>query len=260
MSEQIKIWLVGNTGLRNPNRIQEGFSVFASSAFVGHLHGRDNELGFMNLLDEKGIIQNEEGKDSSGSHARKWRLMFAKNGLIYPQVQKKDGRQEDLGPLDDITSFGRSFLKADTYPAVQECYLRAMSVEQFPMPDGVHYFSPLRWLLAIMLELEKRTGSSELSRIEFALWGHTTNPSYSLEEVVDNILDLRQRRAAAPAKRPFNKKEIAKRGENYDKKADNFLDYSDMNMRYLRISGVLQRKGRGLIIVPTKHILAENLW
>lgn len=259
MSEQIKIWLVGNTGLRNPNRIQEGFSVFASSAFVGNLHGRDNELGFMNLLDEKGIIQNEEGKDSSGSHARKWRLMFAKNGLIYPQIQKKDGAQEELGTLDDITPFGRSFLKADTYPAVQECYLRAMSVEQFPMPDGKQYFSPLRWLLAIMLELEKRTGSSELSRIEFALWGHTTNPSYDLSKVVDNILDLRERRAAAPAKRPFDKKEIAERGKNYDKKAENFLDYSDMNMRYLRISGVLQRKGRGLIIVPTKHVLAEKL-
>lgn len=259
MSEQIKIWLVGNTGLRNPNRIQEGFSVYASSAFVGHLHGRKNELGFMNLLDEKGIIQNEVGKDSSGSHARKWRLMFAKNGLIYPQIQKKDGRQEDLGALDDITPFGRSFLKADTYPAVQECFLRAMSVEQFPMSDGTHYFSPLRWLLAIMLELEKRTGTSELSRIEFALWGQTTNPSYKLEEVVDNILDLRQRRSASQAKRSFDKKEIAKRGENYDKKADNFLDYGDMNMRYLRISGVLQRKGRGLIIVPTKRILAEKL-
>lgn len=259
MSEQIKIWLVGNTGLRNPNRIQDGFAVFANSAFVGHLHGRDNELGFMNLLDEKGIIQNEEGKDASGSHARKWRLMFAKNGLIYPQLQKKDGIQEDLGTLDDITPFGRSFLKADTYPAVQECYLRAMSVEQFPMPDGEQHFSPLRWLLAIMLELEKRTGSSELSRIEFALWGHTTNPSYDLNTVVDNILDLRKRRAAAPTKRPFDKKEIAERGKNYDKKADNFLDYSDMNMRYLRISGVLQRKGRGLIIVPTKHVLAEKL-
>lgn len=45
MSEQINIWLVGNTGLRNPNRIQEGFSVFANSAFVGHLHGRENEIG-----------------------------------------------------------------------------------------------------------------------------------------------------------------------------------------------------------------------
>lgn len=259
MGEQIKIWLVGNTGLRNPNRIQEGFAVFAGSAFVGHLHGRENELGFMNLLNKKGIIQNKLGKDRSGSHARKWRLMFARNGLIYPQIQKKDGRQEELGPLDNITPFGRSFLKADTYSAMQECYLRAMSVEQFSMPDGTHYFSPLRWLLAIMLEIEKRTGSSELNRIEFALWGHTTNPSYNLEEVVDNILDLRQRRAAAPAKHSFDKKEIAKRGENYDKKVDNFLDYSDMNMRYLRISGVLQRKGRGLIIVPEKHILAEKL-
>ena len=258
MSEQIKIWLVGNTGLRNPNRIQEGFSVYANSPFVGNLRD-ENEVAFMNFLNEKGIIQNEDGKDESGSHARKWRLMFARNGFIYPQIKKKDGKQEDLGTLDDITPFGRSFLKADTYPAVQECYLRAMSVEQFPMPDGKQYFSPLRWLLAIMLELEKRTGSSELSRIEFALWGHTTNPSYDLSKVVDNILDLRERRAAAPAKRPFDKKEITERGKNYDKKADNFLDYSDMNMRYLRISGVLQRKGRGLIIVPTKHILAEKL-
>ena len=258
MSEKIKIWLVGNTGLRNPNRIQEGFSAYANSPFVGKLRD-ENEVDFMNFLNTKGIIQNEVGKDKSGSHARKWRLMFARNGFIYPQVKKKDGRQEELGVLDDITPFGRSFLKADTYPAVQECYLRAMSVEQFPLPDGTHYFSPLRWLLAIMLELERRTGSSELSRIEFALWGHTTNPGYDLEEVVDNILDLRRRRAAAPAKRSFDKKEIAQRSKNYDKKADNFLDYSDMNMRYLRISGVLQRKGRGLIIVLAKHILAEKL-
>ena len=260
MSEKIDIWLVGNTGLRNPNRIQEGFSVFASSPYVGNLRGRDNEIGFMRLLNEKGIIQNEDGKDESGSHARKWRLMFAKNGFIYPQVKNKDGAQDELGALDEITPFGRTFLNADTYPAVQECFLRSMSVEQYPMPnDGTHYFSPLRWLLAIMLELERRTGSSELSRIEFALWGHTTNPSYNVDAVVDKILDLRRRRAIAPAKRPFDKKEIAARGEDYDKKPDNFLDYSDMNMRYLRISGIFQRKGRGLIIVPTKHVLAEKL-
>ena len=102
MKEQIDIWLVGNTGLRNPNRIQDGFKVFAGSPFVGNLHGKDNEIGFMNLLNEKGIIQNEEGKDESGSHARKWRLMFAKNGFIYPQIKKKDGMQEDLGPVDNV--------------------------------------------------------------------------------------------------------------------------------------------------------------
>ncbi|EGC01734.1 AlwI family type II restriction endonuclease [Ruminococcus albus] len=259
MEENIKIWLVGNTGLRNPNRIQEGLAVYAKSAFVGKLHGRDNEIGFMNLLNKEGIIQNESGKDESGSHARKWRLMFAKNGYIFPQVSKKDGNQDDLGAMDDITPFGRTFLKADTFPAVQECFLRAMSVEQFEMPDKTTYFSPLRWMLAIMLELEKRTGSTEMSRIEFALWGHTTNPSYDLSEVVDRILNLRKRRAKAPAKRTFDKNEIKERGKHYDKKADNFLDYSDMNMRYLRISGMFQRKGRGIMIVPAKHLLAEKL-
>ena len=259
MEEKIDIWLVGNTGLRNPNRIQEGFKAFANSPYVGKLRGKENEIGFMNFLNDQGIIQNEAGKDTSGSHARKWRLMFSKNGFIYPQVKKKDGDQNELGNLDDITPFGRTFLKADTYPAVQECYLRALSVEQFAMPDGKSYFSPLRWILAIMLELEKRTGSSEIARIEFALWGHTTNPSYSIGEIVDNILDLRARRKQAPSKRNFDKKEVAERGKYYDKKADNFLDYSDMNMRYLRISGVLQRKGRGMVIVPIKHILAEKL-
>lgn len=259
MEEKIDIWLVGNTGLRNPNRIQEGFKAFANSPYVGKLRGKENEIGFMNFLNDQGIIQNEAGKDTSGSHARKWRLMFSKNGFIYPQVKKKDGEQNELGNLDDITPFGRTFLKADTYPAVQECYLRALSVEQFAMPDGKSYFSPLRWILAIMLELEKRTGSSEIARIEFALWGHTTNPSYSVGEIVDNILDLRARRKQAPSKRNFDKKEVAERGRYYDKKADNFLDYSDMNMRYLRISGVLQRKVRGMVITPAKHILAEKL-
>lgn len=259
MKEKIKIWLLGNTGLRNPNRIGEGFTAFANSRFVGQLHGNDNEIAFMNFLDEIGIIQNEEGKDESGSHARKWRLMFAKNGLIYPQVTKKDGGQKALGKLDEITPFGRAFLQADTYPAVQECFLRAMSVEQYALPEKDQLFSPLRWILAVMLELEKRTGSSELSRIEFALWGHTTNPSYDLNKVVDNILDLRERRTKASAKRVFDRQEIETRGINYSQKKKNFTDYGDMNMRYLRITGVLQRKGRGIIISPSKHLLAEKL-
>ncbi|MBE6029203.1 MAG: AlwI family type II restriction endonuclease [Clostridiales bacterium] len=259
-NEAISIWLVGNTGLRNPMRIQEGFRAFAGSPFVGNLHGREQELGFMRFLNDNGVIRNEAGRDVSGSHARKWRLMFAKNGFIYGQASRENGfRQEELGELDSITPFGRVFLTADTIPAMQECFLRSLTVEQFWLPDHAGHFSPFRWILAIMLELERRTGTSELSRIEFGLYGHTTNPSYDLNEVVDRIIDLRERRAAAPSKRVFDRNEIAERGEHYDKKKENFLDYSDMNMRYLRISGVLQRKGRGLIIAPTKHVIAESL-
>lgn len=85
---KIEIWQVGNTGLRNPNRIQEGFKAFANSPYVGNLR-KENEIDFMNFLNTQGIIQNEDGKDTSGSHARKWRLMFSKNGFIYPQVKRK---------------------------------------------------------------------------------------------------------------------------------------------------------------------------
>ncbi|BEU86627.1 hypothetical protein TAMA11512_00910 [Selenomonas sp. TAMA-11512] len=258
MAENIDIWLVGNTGLRSPNRIQEGFRVYAESSFVGNFRGRAGEIGFMNLLNERGIIHNETGKDASGSHARKWRLMFAKNGLIYPQLKKADGAQASLGTLDAITPFGRTFLMADTYPAMQECFLRAMSVAQFPLPEG-GYFSPLRWVLALMLELERHTGSSEISRIEFALWVQTTTPQDDLSDVVDHILELRARRQHALSKKKFDRMEIAQRAEHYAKKSDNFLDYADMNMRYLRITGILQRRGRGLMILPTKHVLAEQL-
>ena len=258
MGKPIVIWMVGNNGMRNPNRIMDGFRVFSESPFVGHLR-KENEIEFTKLLNEKGIIHNEEGKDESGSHARKWRLVFSRSGLIYPKLNSSEGQQSDLGPLDDITPFGRAFLKADTYPAIQEFFLRAMSVEQVAVNKGTSHFSPLRWILAIMVELEKRTGTSELSRIEFALWGHTTTPEDGLSNVVDKILDLRKRRSTASSKNVFDKNEIKLRGKDYKGKSGNFVDYADMNMRYLRISGVLQRKGRGLIIAPAKHLLAEAL-
>lgn len=39
--------------------------MFAQSPYVGNLHGRENEVGFMNYLDQKGIIQNTEGYSHS---------------------------------------------------------------------------------------------------------------------------------------------------------------------------------------------------
>ena len=258
MGKPITIWQLGNTGLRNPMRIWEGLKLFAESPFNGNLRG-SNEERFQTLLNHAGLVNSTGEAEDISSYARKWRLMFARFGFIYPQVKKKDGKQEDLGPQDLVTPFGETFLKADTYPAQQECFLRSLSLEQTKVPGDLGFFSPLRWILAVMLELEKRTGTSEISRIEFSLWGHTTDPSYDINDVVNHIIDLRERRKKATAKRRFDADEIKKRGQDYNKKSDNFTDYSDMNMRYLRISGIVQRKGRGLVIVPAKHFLAEKL-
>ena len=44
MEEKIDIWLVGNTGLRNPNRIQEGFKAFAIRHMWGNFVGKRMKL------------------------------------------------------------------------------------------------------------------------------------------------------------------------------------------------------------------------
>lgn len=257
INDPFDIWLIGNTGLRNPRRIAEGFRVFANSQYVGNLSSREQQIGFMQLLDSSGIINNQPGKDSSGSHARKWRLMFAKHGFIYPSVAKAD--QDKLGPEYTITPFGNFLLQTTSLEEEQELFLRAMTVPQFTTQDKAGLFAPLRWVLSVMQSLKQETGSSLISRIEFALWVQTTDPSFSVAEVTHEILSLRSRRTQASAKRRFDRQEIQKRAELYGKKPENLRDYADMNLRYLRNSGLFLRQGQGIIFNPTKEIVIEKL-
>ena len=42
-------------------------------------------------------------------------------------------------------------------------------------------------------------------------------------------------------------------------KPHTFIDYADMNMRYLKATGMVQSKGKGIILIPEKHALAVEL-
>ena len=63
MEEKIEIWQVGNTGLRNPNRIQDGFRVFANSPYVGNLRKENDGFyigsDFVKVLDNGDIKLNK---------------------------------------------------------------------------------------------------------------------------------------------------------------------------------------------------------
>ena len=112
----IDIWFVGNTGVRNPLRIQDGLKVYAESNLVGKIRGVSGAVALMRLLCEKGVLNNEAGKDSTGSYGRKWRLVFNLNGFTYHEVENvADYRQIDLGPVDEITPFGNAFYKQIQY-------------------------------------------------------------------------------------------------------------------------------------------------
>ena len=163
----IYIWQVGNTGVRNPMRIQEAFRLYAESNLVGKIRGVEGAVALTNYLCERGVLNNAPGKDPTGSYGRKWRLVFNKNGLTYDVAKASGIRQSDLGPIDGITPFGKSFLEAKTIPAVQECFLRASAMHMEHMSGGTT-FSPLRWTLSVMLEIKRKAGSSAVGFTEFA--------------------------------------------------------------------------------------------
>ena len=149
----IDIWLIGNTGMRNPWRIPSGFKVYFESNQVGRLRDPMDQLAFKNKLTAAGEIGGDPEKDKDASITRKYRLMFNKYGFAYPEVTGKDGfSQTELGPVDGITPAGKAFYHADTIQAQQECFLRGLIVQMEVLEEGTVY-SPVRWVLKIMFAL-----------------------------------------------------------------------------------------------------------
>jgi len=259
VKDPMDIWLIGNTGMRNPWRIPSGFKVYVESNLVGRLRAPEDQMAFKELLFEKGEIGGDADKDTSASITRKYRLMFNKYGFAYPEVTKKDGfDQAELGAVDAITPLGKNFYNADSVAAQQECFLRGLIVPMEKLTDE-SVFSPLLWVVKVMLELENRTGDAKLNFIEFATCVQTTNPLSDVSEVVDEILAIREERKDAENKKKYDRELIGKKYERYLKQEGNFRDYADMNIRYLVSAGIVKRAGRGMTLSPEYHSMAIEL-
>ena len=255
----MRIWTLSNTGVRNSLRLQDGFRAYAQSPLVGRLHGRENEMALEKLLSKANLLTVTEKSD--GTYGRKWRYAWGFYGFIYIKAEKSlEFTQDEIGLMDDITPLGYAFLRADTFIAMQEVFLRALSVPMETAYNGL-FFSPLRWTLKVLLEIEKRTGSPSVNFNEFAIYIQTSDPSCSVEEIVNNILSLRSLKESSTAKKIFDRNayEEAKIKQDYAKKVSNYREYADMNLRSLRATGIFQRKGRGIAIVKEMHTLAEKL-
>jgi len=253
------IWLIGNTGVRNQWRLPGGFKVYAESNMVGKLRTPEDQKAFKELLAQTGEIRGDKDKDESASITRKYRLMFNKFGFAYPEITSKHGfQQNELGEIDHITPLGKAFYNANNVEAQQECFLRGLIVPMEELENG-RSFSPLIWILCIMLELEKITGDTKINFIEFATQVQTSNPDFSLGEIVNKILTIRECRLSAENKKKFDREQIDEAWTHYFKMRDNFSQYADMNLRYLCTSGIVKRSGRGISLVPEFHAMAVAL-
>ena len=255
-------WHLGNTTVRSPFRLRDGLVALSTSSLQGNLRGEEQERAFRRLLGEHGIV--ELGDDDTYSVGRKWRSALNKLGFLYPEVPPASGiPQSEIGPIDMITPNGWRLIRADTVPAMQECFLRALAAHYIPSALERKFdfsvFSPLRHTLAIMLELEKQTGESRLNFVEMAIVVQFTSRDESLADIVAQVLALRARRLASPNKRKFDRQEREAAAALHGYAAGTFNDYADTNLRYLKATGLVQSKGRGLSLVPEKHVFVEKL-
>lgn len=255
-------WHLGNTTVRSPFRLREGLVALSTSPLQGNLRGKDQEIALRRLLGEHGIV--ELGDDETYSVGRKWRSALNKLGFLYPEVPAAAGiNQSEIGIIDMITPNGWRLIRADTVPAMQECFLRALAAHYIPSALEKNFsfsvFSPLRHTLAVMLEIEKQTGTSRLNFVEMALIVQLSSSDDDLQNIVEQILTLRARREEAPNKRKFDRQEREAASVVHSYAASTFNDYADTNFRYLKATGLVQSKGRGLSLVPEKHVFIEKL-
>jgi hypothetical protein len=262
----LRPWHLGNTTVRSAFRLRDGLIALSESPLVGDIKGRDKESAFAWLLNERGVVVlGRTVGDDVSDLGRKWRSAMSQLGFIVPEVDARDTSldQAHLGAPFTLTESGRRLVLAEAVPAMQECFLRSLAAYRIPsvLERGYHVsvFSPLRHALAIMLELERRTGDGHLDFIEMAVVVQLTSSDDDLGETCDRILQLRADREASTAKRRFDNQQYEAAGLANNRAATTFRDYADLNFRYLKATGVLQSRGRGVAIVPEKHLLVGQL-
>ncbi len=257
-------WYLGNTTVRSPFRLRDGLIALANSPLGGHIKGRENEIAFAWVLHNSGVANIVRPTADVSDLGRKWRAALSQLGFIYPEVPSREGiPQADLGEPFTVTPNGRRLIESETVPGMQECFLRSLAAYYIPsaLERGYPFsvFSPLRHTLAIMIELERRTGESRLNFLEMGLHVQLTSSDNPLADVLSGILTFRAEREAAPNKRRFDQEALTAAAAEHNYVAGTFKDYADTNFRYLKATGLVQGKGRGIAIVPEKRVFVEQL-
>jgi hypothetical protein len=261
---KIRPWHFGNTTVCSPFRLREGLIALAKSPLGRKLKGKDQESKFAWVLHNSGVenISIPDG-DVSGM-GRKWCSAMNKMGFLYPELPASAGiTPNKLGDPFAITNNGQQLIEATSVSAMQECFLRSMAAIYIPslLERGYSFsiFSPLRHILKIMLELEKRTGESRLNPLEMGVFVQFSSSKIPAEQIVDDIMRFRADRDVSDNKRKFDQVALNNAALHYDYKSGSFKDYADLNFRYLKATGLMQNKGRGITLVPGKRLVVEQL-
>jgi AlwI restriction endonuclease len=271
-------WHIGNTTVRTPYRLRDALIALAHSEYHGNLVGKSRESGFARLLHEKEILKAERiDQDDSQDFSdlgRKWRSALAQLGFVIRHLTR--GHQKGIDPKYkdfikehpdfsgipyEVTPNGINLINANTIPAQQECFLRALVAYRIPSVFETRYkfeqFSPLRHILEILKNLENKKAEPVIKFWEMAIL-QLTNPENGYDNITNHILKDREERERSDNKKRFDSEMRLKETGGNTTMARTLKDYADLNIRYLKATGLFQSFGKGITISQGKRILVEK--
>lgn len=217
----MKQWNIGNTTLRNPNRIQDGLKLLKE--FEGKSWDYKLQAKFYDEANKRGIMESEAEKVQKGGkelHARKW--VSCLNQLGFARAWKN----KEKGPVE-ITEVGNQLVNEEI--TFEEAMLRQLLKYQLPsvIENGKNYegfkVHPFRIFLGVIYGLNEQKISG-LTKEEIGLYVITTLRD---EKIADTIIKITKYRAERGSFKGNNPKLDYFRGKLKEVIADIFSD--DLN-------------------------------
>ncbi len=284
------MWHIGNTTVRTPYRLRGALIALSNSSLHGNLLGPDNERAFADLLHDQGVLHASRRVSSPSTDrsdlGRKWRVALAQLGFVTyhftrrhrygvdnklrPFVEGIDGL---TGQPYEITPVGRLLIEAEETISQQETFLRVLAAYRIPSPLETRYrhcqFSPLLFILHILGRLEECEMHPVISFEEMALVVQRSTAEEGAESAVASIRDLRtSRQDSGISARQFFSQAYTEAvlsdsptldPEGIRRRSTTWDDYADLNIRYLKATGLFSSKGRGITVSSDRSHIVEHL-
>ena len=284
------VWHIGNTTVRTPYRLRAALEALVTSHLHGNLLGSDNEQAFADLLYGKGLVLRSRGPGSQdidrSSHGRKWRVALSQLGFLTPHltIGHRQGVDENLAEFTEgvsgltgrpyeITPSGQRLVEANDVIAQQQAFLRALAAYRIPSPLEPRYnqgqFSPLRFTLEVLSQLESEISDPFVSYDEMALFVQRSSFDDGVTNVAHAIQELRSVLSQPNASRTQLIRQSYLQAvldddpdvndQRIQSRAKTLGDYADLNIRYLKSTGLFRSRGRGITLSPERIELIRRL-
>lgn len=257
----MKTWNLGNTTVRNPERIKDALRVFKEN-FEGKKFDIDTQKQFFNALITSGVVKGDPNQPGSRDwSARKWASAFNKLGLALPRGTKAD-------PVATITPAGNSLLSDTSIES--DVFLRQMLKIQLPSPteddlDGAA-IHPFYLVLSVAVTLEAHD-MKPITKEEIALFVQSATHDNQATEITELIKRYRLKRdqiTGSMGKRRYFLDQLTLKvtelyGSTSSQKLSTLKDYSDTTVRYSAITGIFTMGRQSLVIKEDQINLAKAI-